>query len=75
MMNSASRTGKRHEPLFHITRRTEIGALQRCLIRAAAIILGMLLSALVVVILTDYNPFEIYKAIFEGTLGLPANSG
>ena len=69
MMNSASRTGKRHEPLFHITRRTEIGALQRCLIRAAAIILGMLLSALVVVILTDYNPFEIYKAIFEGTFG------
>ena len=69
MMNSASRTGKRHEPLFHITRRTEIGALHRCLIRAAAIILGMLLSALVVVILTDYNPFEIYKAIFEGTFG------
>ena len=71
MMNPASRTGKRHEPLFHITRRTEIGALHRCLIRAAAIILGMLLSALVVVILTDYNPFEIYKAIFEGTFGSP----
>lgn len=69
MTNLTSRTRRRHEPLFHITRRTEIGAGHRCLIRAVAILLGLVLSGVLIMLLTDYNPVDVYKAIFDGTFG------
>ncbi len=57
------------EPLFHITKRTDITKLTAWGIRLAAIIAALIVSALVIVTITDYNPIQVYIKMFEGSFG------
>lgn len=57
------------EPLFHITKRSSMIWWKSWAIRAVAIIAALIVCALVIVILTSYNPIEVYKAMFDGGFG------
>ena len=57
------------EPLFHITRRTDIPKLKAWGIRFMAVVAALIVSALVIVIITNYNPIEVYVKMFEGSFG------
>ena len=56
-----------HEPLFHITRRTDISAAKAWMIRLLAILAALIVCALVIVTITDYNPLQVYVKMFEGS--------
>lgn len=60
---------KVHEPLFHITKRASMVWWKSWLIRAAAIVASLIVSALVIVALTKYNPIQVYAEMFEGSFG------
>lgn len=66
-MNNNSKTV--HEPLIHITKRASIVWWKSWLIRAVAIIASLIVSALVIVVLTKYNPLQVYREMFEGNFG------
>ena len=56
-----------HEPMFHITKRDDVALWKAWLIRLVAIVLALIVCALVIVVLTKYNPIQVYKAMFEGS--------
>ena len=65
----AKTENKTHSPLFHIVKREPLPWYGAWGVRAGAIVLALLLSAVVVTILTKTNPLEIYKAMFQGAFG------
>ncbi|MBO5544471.1 MAG: ABC transporter permease [Oscillospiraceae bacterium] len=56
-------------PLIHLTRRSFLSWQKVWAIRAAAILLALLVCALVTMVLTGLNPLEIYKSMFSGAMG------
>ena len=58
-----------HEPLFHITKRADIVWWKAWLIRLVAIVAALIVCAIVIVMITDYNPIEVYKTMIEGSFG------
>ena len=60
---------KHKEPLFHIVKRAALPWYQSMGIRAAAIVLALLLCAVVTTITTGINPLQVYQSIFAGALG------
>ena len=65
----AKTENKTHSPLFHIVKREPLPWYGAWGIRAGAIVLALLLSAIVITMLTQKNPIEIYKAMLEGAFG------
>ncbi len=59
------------EPLFHISKRSEIVWWKAWLIRGAAVALALLFCAGVSYLLTKQDPLRIYGAMFEGAFGTP----
>ena len=57
------------EPLFHISKRGAVSLRESLIIRAAAIVLALLVCSVVTVITTGDNPLNIYITIFEGAFG------
>ncbi len=57
------------EPKFQVVKRGEIKWQKAWLFRAVAIVLALILCAFVIVLLTGYNPIQIYVSMFEGTFG------
>lgn len=57
------------EPLFHIAKRSAIPAWKSWLIRVIAIVAALIVCAVVVVLLTDLNPIEVYTTMFKGAFG------
>lgn len=66
MKNKSKRT---HEPLFHISKRTDVSLKTGIIIRIAAIILALIVCGIVTKIFTGDNPISIYKTIFDGAFG------
>ena len=60
---------KTRSPLFHIVKREPLPWYGALGVRAGAIVIALLLSAVVIMLLTQKNPIEIYKAMFEGAFG------
>ncbi|MGN0173271.1 MAG: ABC transporter permease [Acutalibacteraceae bacterium] len=58
-----------HEPLIHITKRASLAWWKNWIIRAVAIILALIVCGFVIVLLTKYNPIEVYKEMFDGNFG------
>ena len=58
-----------HEPLFHITKRADIVWWKAWLIRLVAIVAALFVCAVVIVMITDYNPLQVYKTMIEGSFG------
>ena len=57
------------EPLIHIVKRTDISTKKAVLIRAIAVIVSLLFSALLVFVLKGINPIQFFTALFEGAFG------
>ena len=57
------------EPMFHITKRDDMALWKSWLVRLVAIVLALVVCALVIVVLTKYNPIQVYKAMFAGSFG------
>jgi ABC-type uncharacterized transport system permease subunit len=60
---------KRHEPLVRLSKRDEMVWWKAWLVRLTAILLALLACAGVIVLITDYNPIQIYVSMFQGTFG------
>ncbi len=56
-------------PLFHITKRKELPWYRSWGIRAAAIVLALLVCALVTTLFTGENPLDIFKTMIDGAFG------
>ncbi len=57
------------EPLVHIVKRDEGSFARGLLVRAAAIVLALLVCAVVIVLLTGMNPLGVYAALWNGAVG------
>ena len=62
-------TAQRREPLLRIARRDDVSLTKRILIRAAAILLALVVDALFIFFVTGLNPFSVYIVMFSGTFG------
>ena len=60
---------KTHEPFFHIVKRDALPWYKTWGIRAAAIVLALILSALLTMLLTGQDPLKVYGTMFEGAFG------
>ena len=58
-----------HDPKLQVVKRGEIKWYKAWGFRAAAIVFALIICALVIVLLTDYDPLQIYVSMFEGTFG------
>ena len=60
---------KKKEPLFHIVKRDAIPWYQSLGIRAAAIVLALILCAIITTVTTGINPIQLYHSNFAGAFG------
>lgn len=58
-----------HEPLVRIVKRDGISKKKAWLIRAAAIVSALIISALLIFLITKLNPLKVYTSMFKGALG------
>ncbi len=58
-----------HEPLIQISKRGSMPFGKSFAVRAAAVILALILCAIVVVFLTGYNPIQVFGAMTNGAFG------
>lgn len=57
---------KVHEPLFHVSKNDAMPVGKALGIRAAAVVVALIIVGILSVVLIKENPFEIYKALFTG---------
>ncbi len=57
------------EPLFHVVKRDKPGFLLGLAARAVAVVLGLIVSAVVIVLLTGLNPAEVFASLWDGAMG------
>ena len=62
---------KNTEPLFHITKRSNIGFGRAVAIRAAAIVASVVLMSIVMFLLAKQNPITLLKSMYDGAFGTP----
>ena len=62
-------TKKAKAQLFHIVKREPLAWYYALLIRAAAIVLALIVSAVVITLLTEKNPIEVYASMINGAFG------
>ena len=60
---------KTREPLIHISRRDTLPWYKAWVIRAAAIVLALIVCGVITVLLTGENPIEVYAAMIDGNFG------
>ena len=58
-------------PLVHIVKRAALPWQKSMLIRAAAIILSLIVCGILTTVFTGLNPFKVYGAMFTGAFGTP----
>ena len=65
-----SKSSKRNqEPLIHITKRSHMPEGKAWGIRILAIVISLLVSSLVIILQTHYNPVQVFKAMVTGNFG------
>jgi len=71
--NHSAESGEKqkHEPLIHITKRTNVSWQFAVGLRAGAILCSVLVMALLILILAKENPLVLLGAMFEGVFGRP----
>ena len=57
------------EPRIQITKQSEVAWYKSIGVRVVAILLALIICAVVIVLLTNYNPFQVYAAMFKGAFG------
>lgn len=66
-MTNPAKTHK--EPLIRLSKNTSIPTWKAWTIRIAAVLVAALVCALFIVLVTDLNPLEVFKAMFKGSFG------
>ena len=63
-------TTKKHSPLFHIVKRDASATMwyHRMLVRAIAIIAALLVSGVLITLLSEKNPIEVYSSMESNSL-------
>lgn len=64
-----NKENSKHEPLFHIVKRSNVSMKKAIAVRAIAIVVALLVAGLFIFIITKRNPIEIYKQMFLGVFG------
>ena len=59
------------EPLVRLSKRDVMPAWQGILVRIIGVLLGVALSSLFIVLVTDLNPAEVFTSLFDGCFGSP----
>lgn len=64
-------TVKMHEPLFHISKRSEADLLQNMIVRGVAILIGFIICAIFVTASADGSKsfFDVFASLFSGAFG------
>lgn len=58
-----------HEPLVQLSKRSEMAWYKSWGVRAIAILFAFVLCGVVIVLVTGYNPLQVYVSMFEGSFG------
>lgn len=58
-----------HEQVVRISKRDHMVFWKSWFIRLAAIVLALIVCALIIVMITGYNPIEVYSSMWSGTFG------
>ncbi len=58
---------KHRDPLVRIARRDSVGVGKKIFVRAAAILLALVVDALFIWFVTGLNPLAVYRVMFDGT--------
>ena len=58
-----------HEPRFQVVKRTDIVWYKAWLVRLIAIVCALFICGVVIILLTGYNPIQIYVSMFNGSFG------
>ncbi len=64
-----SQLKKHSEPLFHITKRSEIAWWKSLIIRLIAIMISLAVCSEVIVVLTKIEPLKVFKSMYDGSFG------
>lgn len=59
------------EPLIHITKRDTMPFWKSCLIRVVAIVFALILCSVIIVVMTNYNPLQVFAAMYKGSFDTP----
>lgn len=59
------------EPLVRLSKRDVMPTWKSLLVRLIGILLGIALSSLFIVLVTDLNPIEVFTSLFDGCFGTP----
>ncbi len=62
---------KKHEPLFHVVRRTDLPMWKSWMIRILAVVASLIVCAVIIVVVTGDNPIQIYGTMIKGAVGSP----
>lgn len=68
-MNDLNKKSQPKEPFAHIVRRDYTPQWKAWLIRIAALVMALVVSAIVIQLITHLNPLEVYKAMVQGAVG------
>ena len=68
-MNNAGTT--KHEPLFHIVKRSSMVWWKSWLIRIGSVAAALIVCAVITVLLTGKNPLGVYATMIDGSFGIP----
>ncbi len=68
MKTEASRAEAK-EPLIHLTKRSLCPMKRKILVRAASVLLALILDAIFIVLVTGLNPVSVYVEVFKATFG------
>ena len=60
---------KKHEQLVHISKRAALPAWKSWLIRVLSVVASLILCAVIIVLFTGDNPFQIYATMIKGAVG------
>ena len=60
---------KTHHQLFHIVKREPLPWHKSLLVRAIAVLAALLVSAVIITLLANVNPIDVYKSMISGAFG------
>jgi len=58
-----------HEPLIQMSKRPSIPFLKSTMIRVIAVAIAVVVCSVVIVLLSGYNPLQVFRAMIDGTFG------
>lgn len=61
---------KVQEPLIHVVKRGNKVLKNAWIIRVAAVVLALLVCTVLILVMTDQSPVEVFESIFEGAIGI-----